>query len=121
VDLGGGSLVHLVLHVSPKGRPGVGRRWQMTMDKIIINTFTIWEMTMGKISTFTMNNFTFPSFAAPNTSSATSCVKLFSCVLHVSPKGRRGGTRVLPGPSLQCSKSPERPPPHSPQRMGSAA
>ena len=25
-DLGGGSLVHLVLHVSPKGRPGVGRR-----------------------------------------------------------------------------------------------
>ena len=24
VGLGGGSLVHLVLHVSPKGRPGVG-------------------------------------------------------------------------------------------------
>ena len=114
-------LFSCVLHVSPKGRPGVGRRWQMTMDKIIINTFTIWQMTMGKISTFVMNNFTFPSFAAPNTSSATSCVKLFSCVLHVSPKGRRGGTRVLPGPSLRCSKSPARPPPHSPRRLGSAA
>ena len=49
----------------------------MTMDKIIINTFTIWQMT-GKINTFTMNNFTFPSFAAPSTSSATSRVKLFS-------------------------------------------
>ena len=96
-----------------KGRPGVGRRWQMTVDKIIINTFTIWQMTMGKINTFTMNNFTFPSFAASNTSSATSCFKLFSCVLHVSSKGRRGGTRVLPGPSLRCSKSPARPPPHS--------
>ena len=77
----------------------------MMMDKIIINTFTIWQMTMGEISTFTMKNLTFPSFAAPNTSSATSCVKLFSCVLHVSPKGRRGGTRVLPGPSLRCSKA----------------
>ena len=44
----------LVLHVSPKGRPGMGHRWQMTM---------------GKINTFTTNNFTFPSFAAPNTSS----------------------------------------------------
>ena len=105
VDLGADSLVHLVLYVSPKGRPGVGRRWQMTMDKIIINTFTIWQMAMGKISTFAMNNFTFPSFAAPNTSSATSCVKLFSCVLHVPPKGRRGGTRVLSGPSLRCSKA----------------
>ena len=50
----------------------------------------LWQMTMGKINTFAMNNFTFPSFAAPNTSSATSCVKLFSCVLHVSPKGRPG-------------------------------
>jgi len=47
----------------------------MTMDKTIINTFKIWQMTMGKISTFTMNNITFPSFAAPNTSSATSCAK----------------------------------------------
>ena len=49
-------------------------------------------MTMGKINT---NSFTFPSFAAPNTSSATSCVKLFSCALHVSPKGRRGGELEL--------------------------
>ena len=77
-------LFSCVLHVSPKGRPGVGRRWQMTMDKIIISTFTILQMTMGKISSFTMNHFMFPSFAAPNTSSATSCVKLFLCVLHVS-------------------------------------
>ena len=84
----------------------MGRRWQMTMDKIIVNIFTIWQMTMGKINTFAMNNFTFPSFVAPNTSSATSCVKLLSCVLHVSPKGRRGGTRVLPGPSLRCPKKP---------------
>ena len=48
----------------------------------------LWQMAIGKISTFTMNNFEFLSFAAPNTSSATSCVKLFSCVLHVSLKGR---------------------------------
>jgi len=94
VGLGEDSLVHLVLHVSPKGRPGVGRRWQMTMDKIIISTFTIWQMTMGKISTFTISNFTFPSYAATNASSATSCVKLFSCDLHVTSKGRYGGTRV---------------------------
>ena len=50
----------------------------MAMDKIIISTFTIWQMAMGKISTFTMSNFTFPSFAAPNTSSATSFAKSFS-------------------------------------------
>jgi len=51
----------------------------------------LWQMTMGKINTFTMSNFTFPSFAAPNTSSATSCAKLFSCVLHVPPKGQAWG------------------------------
>ena len=47
----------------------------MTMDKIIINTFTIWQVAMGKISAFTMSTFTFPSLAVPNTSSATSCAK----------------------------------------------
>jgi len=50
----------------------------MAMGKIIINTFTALQMTMGKIRNFTMNNFTFPSFAAPNTSSATSFAKSFS-------------------------------------------
>ena len=44
-----------------------------------------------------------PFPAAPSTSSATSCVTSsatscaasFTCVLHVSPKGERGGTRVF--------------------------
>jgi len=83
----------------------------MAMDKIIINAFLIWQMAMGKISAFTTSNFTFPSFAALSTSFAKSCAKSFSCVLHVSPKGRRGGTRALPGPSLRCSKSSTRHPP----------
>ena len=39
------------------------------------------------------------------TSSATFCAKSFTCVLHVSPKGRRRGTRVLPRLSLRCSKA----------------
>jgi len=30
---------------------------------------------MGKIKTFTMNNFTLPFFAAPNTPTATPCAK----------------------------------------------
>jgi len=42
-----------------------------------------------------MRTFTLPSFTAPNSSSATSCVESFTCVLHVSPKGKRGGTRVF--------------------------
>jgi len=42
-------------------------------------------------------------------------------VLHVSPKGKRCGTRVYPGLSLRCSKSSTRPPPHSPRRLGSEA
>ena len=37
----------------------------------------------------TMNTFALPSSAAPNTSSATSCAKSFTCVFHVSPKGTR--------------------------------
>jgi len=43
------------------------------MDKIITNTFTTWQMTMGKKYTFTINNITIPSFEAPNTSFAESC------------------------------------------------
>jgi len=115
-----------------------------------------WQMTMGMMNTFAVNTFALPSFAALNTSSATSCAKSFTCVLHVSPKSRRGGeleliqshmaqkpvlrgevgcacvahqvsvergggTRVLPSPSLRCLKSPARPPPHPPRRLGSAA
>ena len=38
-----------------------------------------WQMAMGKISTFVAYNFTLPFFAAPNTSSETSCAKSFTC------------------------------------------
>ena len=61
-------------------------------------------MTMGTMNTFTMSAFALPSFAAPSMSSVTSCANSFTCVLHVSPKGRREGTRVLPSPSLRCSQ-----------------
>jgi len=67
--------------------------------------FRHWQMRMDKIKAFTMNTFTLPSLAAPSSSSATSCVETFTCVLHESPKGKRGGTSVFAciGVSLKCS------------------
>jgi len=67
--------------------------------------FRRWQMAMDKTNTFTMNTFILPSFAAPNTPSATSCAKSFTCVFHVSPKGKRGGTCLLPSHTLRCSKA----------------
>jgi len=50
-----------------------------------------WQMAMDKINAFTMSIFTLPSFVAPS----SSCVESFTCVLHMSPKGKRGGTSVF--------------------------
>ena len=68
---------------------------------------------MGKIKTFTMNTFKLPFFAAPNTSTATSCAKSFTCVFHVSPKGTRefGMGSELADDDRQDRYLPTRPPP----------
>jgi len=47
-------------------------------------------MAMGKISTLALKTFTLPSFAAPNTSSATPYAKSFTRVIHVPPMGKHG-------------------------------
>jgi len=52
---------------------------------------------MDKISIFTMCTFTPPSFAALDTSSATSCSKSFTCALQVTPKGKRLGQNACIG------------------------
>jgi len=64
-------------------------------ERVCLAWVMSWQMAMGKIKAFTMSTFTLPSFAAPNSPSATSCVESFTCVLHVPPKGKRGGTSVL--------------------------
>ena len=86
---------------------------------------------MDKIKTFTMNTFTLPFFAAPSTSTATSCAKSpssfaasntcsdtscaksFTCVFHVSPKGASvfGVGSELADDDGEDMHLPTRPPP----------
>ena len=51
-------------------------RFRATRDNRGDNTaFPAFALAVDKIKTFTMNTFTLPFFAAPNTSTATSCAK----------------------------------------------
>jgi len=79
-----------------------------TFSSMISTTNPALALAMDKIKTFTMNTFTLPFFAAPSTSTATSCAKSFTCAFHVSPKKTRvfgvgseladgdGGNKYLP-------------------------
>jgi len=65
----------------------------LAMDKIkafTMNTFTLPFFAAPNTSTATSCAKSLPSFAAPSTSSATSFAKSFTCVFHVSSKGARG-------------------------------
>jgi len=54
-----------------------------------MSTFTLLFFAAPNTSTATSCAKSLPSFAAPNMSSATSCAKSFACVFHVSPQGAR--------------------------------
>ena len=88
----------------------------LTMDKIktsTMNTFTPPFFAAPSTSTATSCAKSLPSFAAPNTSSATSCAKSFTCVFHLSPKGTRVfgvGSELADGERKE-KPLPARPPP----------